>query len=66
MASYRLFFIDRERIEYAASFEANDDLAAAQVVRKRQYGRVGELWNLERFVGRYEPGTGRPDEVCRP
>ena len=56
MASYRMFYIDRERIEYAASFEVNNDQAAEEVLRRRQYGRVGELWNLDRFVGQYEPG----------
>ncbi len=59
----RLFFIDRERVEYAASFEANNDLAAEQVVRKRQNGRVVNTGALTALLVSMSWGTPLPKDI---
>ena len=55
MASYRLFYVERAQLEYGASFDAEDDIEAGKYVRQRQYGRVAELWNQDRYVAEYLP-----------
>ena len=60
MPSYKLFFIESARVEYAATFDAEDDAAAGQVVRERQHGRIAELWNQDRYVAEYRPASRAP------
>ena len=60
IASYRLFFIESARIEYAATFDAEDDAAAGQVVRERQRGRIAELWNQDRYLAEYQLAARAP------
>ena len=69
MASYRLFFIENSEFQSGASFEADNDVDAGQIVRQRQLGRLAELWDEERCVGVFAPSrrtNAPPNEVRRP
>ena len=66
MKAYRIYMIDPDgRLQLGQAFEAPDDQAAAErAIGAATKGRIAELWEGGRVVGRvtetglFEPGRG--------
>ena len=60
MASYRLYGLDGvKKVASAEWIEADDDLAAIEVVKKMMDGHDCELWQGPRLVARIGHRRGR-------